>query len=115
MSLRIALTAACLVLAFAGAAQARTPSVTRGKRLAIEACSACHQVTAHQPRPTPVGNTDTNEYVAAPDFAEVGRKFRHDEAGLRAFILAPDHPMREQTFVPRDLDDIVAYVRSLGR
>ncbi len=68
-----------------------------------------------QPCPAPVGDTNINEYVAAPAFAEIGKKFRHDGAGLRAFILAPDHPMREQTFVPRDLDDIVAYIQSLGR
>ncbi len=113
--MRFAVSALCLLLAFGTAAAARAPSATRGKRLAIEACAACHQVTARQPRPAPVGDTNINEYVAAPAFAEIGKKFRHDGAGLRAFILAPDHPMREQTFVPRDLDDIVAYIQSLGR
>ena len=110
--MRNAVFCLCVVLAFATAAQARMPDTARGRRLAIEACSACHQVTAHQPRPTPVGNPDTNEYVAAPSFADIAAKFRHNEPGLRAFILAPDHPMREQTFLPRDLNDIVAYIGS---
>ncbi len=114
MAKRIAIAAVGLLVVLTTAAEARVPNATRGKRLAIEACAACHQVTAHQPRPAPVGNTDTNEYVAAPAFADIGKKFRHNAAGLRAFILAPDHPMREQTFLPRDLDDIAAYVRSLG-
>ncbi len=113
--MRIVLTGLCLALAFATAAEARAPDAARGRRLAIEACSACHQVTANQPRPTPVGNPDTNEYVAAPAFAVIAVKFRHNEPGLRKFILAPDHPMREQTFLPQDLDDIVAYIRSRPR
>ncbi|MEJ0028338.1 MAG: c-type cytochrome [Rhizomicrobium sp.] len=103
-----------LTLVFATAAAAGMPDAARGRGLAIEACSACHQVTARQPRPAPVADPDTAEAVAAPSFAAIGGKFRHDAAGLRAFILAPDHPMREQRFVPRDLDDIVAYIRALG-
>jgi len=112
--MRVALAALCFTLAFGAAAQARMPDTTRGKRLAIEACSACHQVTGRQTRPTPVADPDTAEAVAAPPFSAIGGKFRHDPAALRAFILAPNHPMREQRFVPRDLDDIVAYIRSLA-
>jgi mono/diheme cytochrome c family protein len=115
MAMRVLVTGLSLVLALATAAQARVPDPVRGRRLAVEACSACHQVTMRQTHPTPVGNPDTNEFVAAPSFQAIAVKFRHDEAGLRAFILAPDHPMREQTFVPRDLDDIVAYIHARAR
>ncbi len=112
--MRIALSVLCVALGLATAAQARMPDTARGRRLAVEACSACHQVTAGQPRPTPVADPDTAEAVAAPPFTVIGGRFRHNAAGLRAFILAPNHPMREQRFVPRDLDDIVPYIRSLA-
>ena len=54
------------------------------------------------------------EDVAAPSFVDIGRKYRGKPRTLRAFIIAPVHPMREQRFLRRDLDDIIAYIRSRG-
>ena len=105
-----------LAVALTAAAQAKTHSgnPARGRALAIEACSACHKVTARQRQPAPVADPDTRESVIAPTFYAVAVKFGHDTAAMRAFVLAPTHPMREQQFVPRDLNDIIAYIHGLS-
>ena len=108
---RIALLA---VFLFAIAGPAQAASVVRGKQLAIEACAACHQVTREQVAPPAVLDPDTQERVVPPSFAAVSAKYRGNEAAMRAFIVSPTHPMREQRFLPRDLDDIVAYILSLS-
>ncbi len=95
------------------AAHARPPAIAEGRTLAIQACSACHQVTETQSPSRPVFNPDTLEHVAAPSFVEISRKYGKNTAALRAFIRTPAHPMREQQFLPRDLDLIVVYIRSL--
>ena len=95
------------------AANARPPAIAEGRTLAIQACSACHQVTETQSPSRPVFNPDTPEHVAAPSFVEISRKYGKNTAALRAFIRTPAHPMREQQFLPRDLDLIVVYIRSL--
>jgi mono/diheme cytochrome c family protein len=100
------------IVAWTPPAAARTGNAVRGRVLAIEACTACHKVTRGQNARPPVHNPDTLEDVAAPDFAEIHHKYRRHPSALRAFILAPAHPMREQRFLRRDLEDIVAYIRS---
>jgi mono/diheme cytochrome c family protein len=94
-------------------ADAGSGNPTRGRALAIEDCSACHQVTAQQSVPPTVRDPDADENIAAPTFATIGRKYAGDSRALRAFIVEPHYPMREQEFLPRDLDDIVAYIQSL--
>jgi mono/diheme cytochrome c family protein len=96
-----------------GAANARPPVIAEGRTLAIHACSACHQVTETQSPSSPVFNPDTLEHVAAPSFVEIARKYGKNTAALRAFIRTPAHPMREQQFLPHDLDLIVVYIKSL--
>jgi mono/diheme cytochrome c family protein len=92
---------------------AHAPVAALGRTLSIQACSACHQVTYSQAPSTPVLNPDTLEHVMAPSFAQISRKYGADTNSLRAFIRAPRHPMREQKFLPHDLDAIVVYIRSL--
>jgi mono/diheme cytochrome c family protein len=92
---------------------AHAPVAALGRTLAIQACSACHQVTYSQAPSTPVLNPDTLEHVTAPSFGQISRKYGKDTNSLRAFIRAPRHPMREQKFLPHDLDAIVVYIRSL--
>ena len=89
--------------------------VNLGRDRAIEDCSACHQVTAHQKRPSPVADPDNEEWVAAPTFAEVALKYQGRDRELRAFIRTPDHPMKEQEFLETDLNAIVAYIHSLAK
>jgi mono/diheme cytochrome c family protein len=82
-----------------------------GKSLAQQYCSACHQVTKEQALPpNVVVDTGTGpEEFEAPSFAAIARKDR-GEADLRERILHPYYPMREQQFVPEELDAIVAYI-----
>jgi len=94
--------------------QARVGNAARGRTLAVEACSACHKVTRDQAAPAPVHNADTLEEVTAPSFFEIARKYRARTRSPRAFVVTPEHPMREQRFLRRDLDDIVAYIRARG-
>jgi mono/diheme cytochrome c family protein len=105
---------AVAVFAVASPALARTASVVRGKQLAIEACAACHQVTREQVAPPAVLDPDSQDRVVPPSFSAISAKYLGNEAGMRAFIVSPTHPMREQRFLPRDLDDIAAYILSLS-
>ena len=88
-------------------------NAVRGRPLAIEDCAACHQVTADQKPPAPVLDPDLREQIVAPSFAAMSEKYAGNRAGLRNFIHQPQYPMREQQFLPQDLDDIVAYIQSL--
>lgn len=98
---------------FSFEASAHPPVSVQGRTLAIQACSACHQVAETQGPSTPVLNPDTLEHVTAPSFVQIARKYGKDTKALRAFILAPTHPMREQQFLPHDLDAIIVYIRYL--
>ena len=90
-------------------------NVRAGRDLAIEACSACHQVTPDQkPRPA-VFNPDEYASVAAPSFGAVAAKYAHRPWALRRVILNPVHPMPEQNWDPADLTAVVAFIQSLKR
>jgi hypothetical protein len=53
------------------------------------------------------------EEFEAPSFGAIARKDR-SEAALRDRILHPYYPMREQQFVPEELDAIIAYILALS-
>jgi len=97
------------------AAIAHPPIAAVGRTLAIQSCSACHQVTETQGPRASVLNPDSLEHVRAPSFVQISRKYGKNTKSLRAFILLPEHPMPEQKFLAHDLDAIVAYIRSLDR
>lgn len=81
-----------------------------GRTLAIDACSACHQVTADQkPRP-PVFDPDEYRNVVPPSFAAIAAKYSRRPWALRRFILLPRHPMPEQNWDPADLTAVVAFI-----
>jgi len=107
------LSAFALMLA-APANLAASP-VDLGKDRAIEDCSACHQITASQKPPPPVADPDYDEWVVAPTFRQIALKYNGHERELRAFILTPDHPMKEQEFLDTDLNAIIAYINSLAK
>jgi mono/diheme cytochrome c family protein len=88
-------------------------SVRAGRALAIDARSACHQVTADQkPRP-PVFNPKEYANVAAPAFSAISLKYAERPWALRRFILNPVHPMPEQNWDPADLTAVVVFIQSL--
>jgi len=95
------------------AATEAAPEHISGRDLAKEACSACHQVTAEQSRPPLVANPDEGSKIRAPSFMEIA-KLCLAEGDLRAKITNPHYPMREQLFMPVDVDALARYIRSLA-
>ena len=85
-----------------------------GETIAVEACSACHQVKASQSIPPPVPNPDERTQVSTPSFSDIATR-GYDAAALRQLILNPPHPMREQHWREADLEAVVAYIESLRR
>jgi mono/diheme cytochrome c family protein len=105
-----------LVLAL-NAAPARAADLTAadGKSLAQQYCAACHRVAREQAQPPDVAVDAGSgaETVQAPSFARIAARPDHTAAQLRERILNPHYPMREQQFIPEELDAIVAYILSL--
>ena len=87
--------------------------VDDGRQLAIEACSACHQVAPGQKRPAPVAEGEEGTHVEAPTFADIAGKCLSSN-DLRTKIANPHYPMREQVFMPVDLDALTLYIQSLS-
>jgi mono/diheme cytochrome c family protein len=105
------------VLATAGVPPAHGASLTAadGRSLAQQYCSACHRVTREQAQPPDVvvDTGSATETFQAPSFARIAARPDRTEAQLRERILNPHYPMREQQFIPEELDAIVAYLLSL--
>jgi mono/diheme cytochrome c family protein len=96
------------------AAQA-AQNVRAGRELAVQACSACHQVTSDQKPGTAVFNPEEYANVAAPPFRRIAAKYARRPLELRRFILNPVHPMPEQNWDPADLTAVVAFIQSLAQ
>lgn len=88
--------------------------VTLGETIATEACSSCHQVKRDQAIPPPVPNPDAATQVPAPSFLDIAAR-DHGADQLRALILNPPHPMREQHWNEADLKAVIAYIQSLDQ
>src|SRR4030095_3132842 len=83
-----------------------------GLVLAQEYCSACHRISAEQTPPAKViveTGVGTEEYEA-PSFRQIAARPGRDANYLRTFIRAPHYPMREQMFIPEELEEIVNYL-----
>jgi hypothetical protein len=88
-------------------------NVQAGQALAIDACSACHQVIPDQEPPASVFNPDENLNVLAPSFLVIADKYAHRPSALRRIITSPVHPMREQNWDPTDLATVIDFIQSL--
>jgi hypothetical protein len=84
-----------------------------GRKLAIEACSACHQVFPQQKRPPPVSEGEEGARTEAPTFTEIAHRCL-SPGELKSRIANPHYPMREQILMPIDLDDLAVYIQSLS-
>jgi len=101
-------------LAFSAMAGACLASpVDDGRELAIEACSACHQVAPQQKRPAPVSEGEEGAHTQAPTFMDISRRCL-SSAELKDRITNPHYPMREQLLLPIDVDELANYIRSLS-
>jgi mono/diheme cytochrome c family protein len=105
------LACALQLLAAPGAVFAKPADA--GRDIAIGACGGCHQVTSGQKRPAPVHEGEEGAWTEAPTFMEIANRcLSADE--LRNRITNPHYPMREQLLTPVDVDELAAYIRSVG-
>lgn len=102
--LRTGIVCGLLTLAAAPAA-AQMADPAEGKRLAQAWCSQCHVVGDGTP-----GGVD-----AGPPFAALANDPTKSEATLRGFLQHPMRPMPPLELSSRDIDHLVAYIRSLAK
>jgi mono/diheme cytochrome c family protein len=107
-------TAATLAVALAtglptGPAWARPApdpgSISRGERLAERNCAACHAV----------GRRGGSPNASAPPFRDLHRRYPADalEEAFRRGLLRRHPAMPEFRFLPREINDLTAYLKSL--
>jgi len=85
------------IVATASAADPR-----EGKKSADRWCSACHFVDGNGQAPD-----------AAPPFGQMANETAYSDARLRGWLHDPHPPMPNLTLSRHDIDNIVAYIRSL--
>jgi mono/diheme cytochrome c family protein len=78
--------------------------VARGEFIAKRWCAACHLVAPEQ----------TRAVADVPSFAAVARMKLPAES-LKAFLSDPHPRMPDMSLTRSEIDDIVAYIRSLDR
>jgi cytochrome c2 len=113
--MRTILQACFGMLVVAMPAQADPASDKTGRDLATSYCGACHRVSSEQePKPKFIVDTEVGlQEFSVPSFRQIALRPGRDADYLRTFIQAPHYPMREQLFIPKELDQIVSYILSL--
>jgi len=64
-------------------------------------------------RPPPVSEGEEGAWTEAPTFYEIADHCL-SAADLKARIVNPHYPMREQLLMPIDVDNLAHYIRSLA-
>ncbi len=107
MKLPLLLAPALLVLVLAAAAGAAevNPEFEGGHALARAWCTSCHAVEPGQM---------AGPYADVPSFAAVARLPSTTSPALHAFLSSPHTDMPDIKFTDAQLNDIVAYILSLG-
>jgi hypothetical protein len=113
--MRTALKVALGTLVIAMPAQADPMTDDAGLELAASYCGACHRVSPEQqPKPKFIVETEDGfQEFDVPSFRQIALRPGRDADYLRTFIQAPHYPMREQLFIPEELDQIISYILSL--
>lgn len=101
------LTAAVWVAILAPNAHAATGSIDGGKRLAKANCAPCHAIDRDGASPNPL----------APPFRDFERNnpMRNLDEVFARGVLVSHSAMPRFTAGPQDLDDLLAYLRSVQR
>ena len=92
-----------LVASSAVCAPAFAADLENGLKLSKHWCAACHVVAADQ----------TSASVDVPTFADVARR-KTETKPLAVFLAEPHGKMPNMSLSRSEIDDIVAYIRSLG-
>ena len=103
MSMRSAALVIVAAMAVSGAVHAG--SVDRGRLLVTEACGACHAT----------GRTGSSRHPDAPAFRDLGQRYPIEdlEESLAEGIVTGHPEMPQFRFGAPDVDDIVAYLKSI--
>lgn len=88
--------------ALTGGGAALAADAKRGKTIATRWCSACHVVASDQ----------KSASADAPSFADIAKR-RTDPKALANFLVDPHPKMPDMHLSRGEIDDIVAYIRSL--
>jgi mono/diheme cytochrome c family protein len=91
-----------VALAVAAGRPAEAADAARGEALAKQWCASCHAIDAHVRADSP------------PDFVSVARRPETSESSLRAWLGAPHPSMPNFDLSRADIEDLVAYIRSLA-
>lgn len=94
--------ALALALAFAATPAAAFGEVEEGRDIAKRWCAECHQVAP-----------DANATDVAPGFPAIAKDPAYTDARLRGWLSDPHPPMPKLQLSRREIDALVAYVRSL--
>lgn len=100
---------AAIVLAIAipgHTALGQSGNATEGRRLAVSICSKCHLVPEAQP---------TSAMDAAPTFTTLANDPAMTNERLRRFLIAPHSQMPPIVISRTEVEDLIAYMRTLGR
>ena len=81
------------------------PSAASGKALAERWCKSCHLIEPGQ---------ETAPADMPPPFAALAKEIGSREAEYRGFLQVPHTPMTEISLSRGDIEDIIAYLRSMG-
>lgn len=105
--IRTSLLIPTLLVAMLAVSTADAASIRRGGALAAERCAACHAIGRHGASPN----------IKAPTFRRIARQWPVEQLqeALAEGIVTGHGPMPEFTFQPTEIDDFLAYLRSLGR
>jgi len=91
------------VTCLAAASPACAADVGNGLRISKQWCAACHVVASDQ----------TTASADVPTFGDIARR-KTEKKPLAAFLAEPHGKMPNMSLSRSEIDDIVAYIRSLG-
>lgn len=100
------LTALAGAFLLTAAAQAQTPQIERGRAFAQANCARCHAI----------GRTGDSPLLKAPPFRTLHRRYPVEsiaEAFAEGIKVA--HPMPQFQLEPGQIEDLIAYLKSLER
>jgi cytochrome c len=98
---------AILIILVATTAGGQAADPRAGEIFAIQNCSRCHAT----------GRSGVSSNPQAPTFRRVVRKYKLDdlEEGFAEGIVTGHNSMPEFTLTPREIDDLLAYMRRLKK
>jgi mono/diheme cytochrome c family protein len=100
----IAAAATVFIGAFSALPALAAGDAVHGKRIAQRWCASCHLVAEGQKR----------AMADAPSFSDIARR-REDAKALADFLVDPHPKMPDMHLSRREIDDLVAYIRSLDK